>query len=292
MQSPSPARAVKHQLRSLEERTRLAARSVLSEKRCLPDFVIIGGQRCGTSSLYDWLVDHRQVLPATRKEVQYFTLHHDKGEAWYRAHFALEALKRWEHFRQGRQAITGEATPYYLAHPHAPARMKALLPHPTLIVLLRDPVKRAFSHYLHERRLGREARSFADALAHEAANLPAELARLEADPGYYSELHHRHTYLHRGDYLPQLQHWYAHFPKECFLVLPAEELYDTPDQAFRKVLTWLGLAPGGPKHLAARNQGKKESALDPGLERELVEHFAPRNQALYDWLGRDLGWSR
>jgi hypothetical protein len=102
----------------------------------LPDFLIIGGQRCGTTSLHHYLAAHPAVRPATGKELQFFSIHHGRGERWYRAHFPPPS--------PGTHSF--EASPYYLFHPSVPARVAATLPAGRFIALLRDPVVRAYSH--------------------------------------------------------------------------------------------------------------------------------------------------
>ncbi len=116
-------------------------RRLTSGSRRLPDFIILGAQRAGTSSLYYYLSQHPQILPAVRKELHFFDDHYRRGLGWYRSQFPT---------RGARGTITGEATPYYLSHPHAPARIQRLLPQARLIVLLRNPVERAISHYFFE----------------------------------------------------------------------------------------------------------------------------------------------
>src|SRR5436309_16134274 len=108
----------------------------------LPDFIVIGAQKSGTGSLYAYLNGHPDVAGARVKEVHYFDLHYHRGVDWYLDQFPDEAA--------ARPRCTGEASPYYLFHPHAPRRAFDLVPDARLIALLRDPVDRAISHYHHE----------------------------------------------------------------------------------------------------------------------------------------------
>jgi Sulfotransferase domain len=177
--------------------------------RPLPDFLIIGGQRCGTTSHYYYLRAHPQVLAALVKEVHFLSLHWTRGEGWYRAQFPLRAGKAG---RRPAAPLTFEATPYYLAHPLAPSRAAPLLPEVKLLVLLRDPVSRAWSHYRHMVRLGLEPLSFEEAIAQEPARLAGEVERIRSDPHYDAVRHRRYSYLARGAYAEQLQQWLGHFP--------------------------------------------------------------------------------
>ena len=96
--------------------------------RVLPDFIIIGGMRCGTTSLYAYLSEHQQVLPAAKKELHFFDRRFDHGLGWYRARFPLVTAKAWHRIRSGHRAVTGEATPFYLYHPASAVRIAEILP--------------------------------------------------------------------------------------------------------------------------------------------------------------------
>ena len=119
-----------------------------------PDFLIIGTQRGGTTSLYDYLSEHPCIAGAVKKEIEFFDLNYHRGIGWYRAHFPSVLERLYARRARGRKLVTGEATPYYLFHPHAPRRMQEAAPESRLIILLRNPVERAYSHYWHEVRHG------------------------------------------------------------------------------------------------------------------------------------------
>ena len=173
-------------------------RSATAPVRTLPDFLIIGAQKCGTSFLYRFLVEHPHVKSAFVKEVHYFDLNFAKGNHWYRSNFPLQV-------RNTRTYITGEASPYYLFHPHAAKRASMVVPGAKLIILLRNPVDRAYSHCQHQvKRVGGETR---ETLMLEAAReaeerpLPGELSKIIEDE-YYESLSHRiRSYLKRGIYI-------------------------------------------------------------------------------------------
>ena len=114
--------------------------------RALPDFLIVGAQKGGTSSLYAYLAQHPSVLPSFRKEVKFFDCNYFCGHTWYRAHFPL----RYKLSRGNR--ITGEGTPNYLFHPTALQRLALTLIDVKIIILLRNPADRAYSHYQHQKR--------------------------------------------------------------------------------------------------------------------------------------------
>ena len=187
--------------------------------------------------------------------------------------------------------MTVDASPYYLFHPHAPERAARLLPEVKLVALLRNPVDRAFSHYQHEVRGGRETLSFEAAVAAEPERLAGEEERLGGDPGYYSYNHHRYSYLSRGRYVEQLRRWAEHFPRERLLVLQSEWLFRDPAAATEAVQRFLGLRPHRGEQYRPFLQGRYDREIPAELRRRLADHFEPHNRELYRWLGEEYDWA-
>lgn len=268
----------------------LAATSGL---RMLPDFIVIGTQRGGTTSLYRYLAAHPGVAPTlVSKGVHYFDVQNDRSEAWYRGHFPPTAYRAWRRRVARQPLITGEASPYYLFHPAVPERVAAMLPDVKLIAMLRDPVKRAFSHYHHEFEGGFETlHTFEEAIDAEPGRLEGEAERLLADPGYVSFAHQHHSYLARGHYAEQLQAWFAHIPRERFLIFSSEEFYRDTATVYGTVQDFLGL-PHHPLAEFKTYNAHSYAPMDPATNGRLREHFRGPDRALSELLGRDLGWDR
>lgn len=255
---------------------RLLARSTGRVRRG-PDFLIIGTQRGGTTSLYHYLAQHPAVVPSARKEVHYFDLQYHRGDAWYRSHFPL----RDPFHRPG--LVSGEASPYYLFHPLVPARVAASHPGVRLIVLLRDPVDRAISHHEHERAKGRESLPLAEALEAEPDRIDAGV-RQRVQAGIEEPAHRRFSYVARGRYAEQLERWFAHFPRDRFLILRSESLFTDPARTVDEVTTFLGLRPHPPADLTARNV-RSYPAVPSDLRRALRARFVEDTARLNDLLG-------
>jgi hypothetical protein len=271
-------------LKSPARRVRAAYRNLTGPLRGLPDLLIIGTQKGGTTSLFNYLVQHPDVLPPFGKEIHYFDLHYARGVRWYRGRFPYRGR-----LRDGR--LTLDASPYYLVHPQVPARAAALLPGARLVALLRNPIDRALSHHQHEVRGGRETLPFEAAIDREAERLAGEEERLRRDPDYYSVGHHRHSYLHRGHYVEQLRRWTEHYPRAQLLVLQSERLFQDPAGTSAAVQRFLGLRPHRLERYKTFLQGSYARDLPPSLRARLAEHFAPYNRALYQWLGEDYDWA-
>lgn len=260
-----------------------SARDVPTRPVTGPDFVIIGAQRGGTTSLHRYLGEHPQiVLPAT-KELHYFSRYYARGADWYRTQFPI-CLPAG--------TLTGEATPYYLFHPHAPRRLRAFAPDAKLIVLLRDPVDRAYSHYHHERRRGNEPLSFEAAIAAEEERLRGEVARMLADEGYDSPAHRHHGYLARGRYAEQLRAWFDVFPRERVLVLESETFYADPRGTLRQVTDILGVPPVDAEvRRAYKYNDDPYPPLAEATRLRLATHFVEPNRQLVELLGRSFSWA-
>ena len=271
---------------------RVAVRARLDPSRPLPDAIVIGAQRSGTSSLYKWLEGHPDVVASVRKETEYFTNNLDKGERWYRAHFPSRARHRLAMARSGRPLLTFEATPSYLSHPHTAERVARTVPNAKLIALVRDPVERAWSQYQHEHRAGREQLSFEDAIAAETERLAPELQRMAADPHYVSKPFHRFSYVTRGHYAEQLEHWLRHFDRDRLLILRSEDLWSDSAVTLGSILTFLGLAAWTPPAFAnvSPPSGARSTDMADETRAALRAHFAPHNERLGALLGADPSW--
>ncbi|MEU6206845.1 sulfotransferase [Micromonospora musae] len=264
-----------------------------SDRRPLPDFLIIGTKRGGTTSLWNYLVQHPLVprlFPAwNTKASHYFEENWRRGEPWYRSHFPTRRQRETLASRHGGPARVGEAAPLYMFHPLAAQRVAALMPSVRLIVLLRDPVERAYSHWKERRTHGIEPLDFADALAAEEERTAGERDRLIAEPEYHSERYDWYTYRARGRYLEHLEPWLARFDPEQFLFLPSENLYRDARATYGRTLDFLGLPHHDLPEFKVYND-RRSAPLDPGVRAELTAYYQPHNDALRRRLDLDLDW--
>jgi hypothetical protein len=270
----------------------------------LPNLIIIGAMRSGTSALARYLGAHPEVFMARVKEVRFFDRYYDRGVDWYEQHFAGARAEK----------VVGEATPNYMYEECAIARMAQVVPKARLIAILRNPVDRAYSHYWHRRALGRETRTFEEIVA----------AATTGGPGGGAGSQPHQWYLDRSRYLPQLLRVCRFYPREALLVSLFEDLRDAPgptyaaicrfleiDDAFvplslgrqiNRFVAWRSVRlrewsrgiPGPLARVLARLLVKKEDypPMDRAMRARLQAYFAEGNAALAAWLGRDLsGWA-
>lgn len=256
--------------------------------RSLPDFIIIGTQKAGTSSLYSYLSQHPQLSPPVKKEVHFFDGGMNpkidtfqRGARWYRAHFPLKRP-----FVSHSKSF--EATPLYIFNPLAPKRIFDLLPEVRMVAILRNPTERAISHYFQTRRVeGREPLPIREALDAEERRLQP----LRETEDFKNRAFRFYSYKSRGLYKAQLERYLEYFPPEQILVLNSADLFNRPGSCLREVFRFVDIDDEVRiRDLEPRNVGSNRSDVDPDVYDYLDEYFAPHNQALYDLIGNDFGW--
>ncbi|MCP4421296.1 MAG: sulfotransferase domain-containing protein [Chloroflexi bacterium] len=260
-------------------------------QRILPSFLIIGAQKCGTTSLFNYLLSHPAILRAWVKEIHYFDVHYKNGFPWYQAHFPLSLHLR----KLAIVPITFDATPSYLFFPAVAQRVWQVLPDVKIIIMLRHPVDRAYSHYHHQKRHHREERSFDEAMT--ASKLLFEQhghhgKHQEIDLFQPGSTYVKSSYVARSIYKPQIERWLSYFPRKQFLFIRSEDFYSNPPQILHHLFNFLHLPPHTisqkvylQKHLAFGYE-----SVDATTKRKWCRYFEPHNQALYDLLKQDFEW--
>ena len=256
----------------------------------LPDFVIVGAVRSGSTALYRYLADHPSISMPDNKEVRFFNRRYDRGLDWYAQQFVGAA---------DDQTI-GEATPGYMNDPETIDRMAATIPDARLIAILRDPVDRIYSHYWMDRTQGR------------------------GEPTFEKYLDERSLPFECGRYAEKLEDVCRRYPREQLLVLFYEDLRAHPHDVYRRACRFIGVDDSvtSPsvgrtvnqyvefRSLRARNWSKRLPGslrvvdraigrlntrtgvsyppMKPETRRQLAEYYSGPNADLAAWLGRDL----
>ncbi len=259
--------------------------------RVLPGLLIAGGQRCGTTSMYQALRQQPTLFrPTWRKGVHYFDMAYaDRDLRWYRAHFPLASRVTRAAARHRDRALAFESSPYYLFHPLALDRIAADLPLVRLLVLVRDPVERAYSSHAHAFARGYESEPFARALDLEETRLAGEVDRMRGDSAYESRAHRHQAYRSRGEYAAQLARAGALLGRDRIHVVDSHRFFAEPEVVFDEVLAFLGVRTRVATRFE-RHNARPRLPLDPALARELRAHFAPHDAALEPWLGGPPTW--
>jgi hypothetical protein len=256
-------------------------------RRALPDFIIIGAQKSGTSSLHSYLTQHPQLLPAYKKEIHFFdggltpsVDNFEKGQAWYRAHFPLNK-------NISDHQKTFEASPLYIVNPIAPKRIFDLVPKVKIIAVLRNPTERAISHYFHQQRNNREPLSIYEALQEEEKRLEPVIKEKD----YKNDIFRRNSYKSRGLYKYQLERYLNYFSWQQILVINSEDFFAKPDKTLKRVFDFVGVdTEFNVQDLNPRNVASNKSDVPPEVYEYLNSYFLPHNQALYELVGESYGW--
>ena len=257
----------------------------------LPGFLIAGAQRCGTTSMYRTLSQHPAIVKAVlHKGVHYFDMNYERGIGWYRAHFPLRWTARPDR-TSGSQALTFESSPYYMFHPLAAERIAHDLPEVRLVVLVRDPVERAYSAHAHELARGFENEPFARALELEDERLLGEAERMRKDPRYLSLNHQHHAYLARGRYAEQLERLESLFGPDRVYVVDSGDFFTDPEPVYDALLDFLGLRHHGYPEFE-RHNARPRSPMPAELRARLEDYFGPYDEKLAGWLDRTPSWRR
>lgn len=225
----------------------------------LPNLIVIGAMKSGTTSLHEYLNQHPDIFMSKRKELNFFVEHQEwsKGLGWYESHFPRAA------------AVRGESSPNYTRYPlfpGVPRRMRDVIPDAKLVYCVRDPLKRFLSHYLHSYSLGRENRS-----------LDEVVADLES------------PYLLCSRYYLQLRQYLEVYPAASIKVVVLEELQRNPSAAMRDLFSFLGVDPSytDPRFATA---SKKMPPVATRRRSPLKSLMVRRKQRGVYWLERNVPW--
>ncbi|MFL5494195.1 MAG: sulfotransferase domain-containing protein [Gemmatimonadales bacterium] len=268
-----------------------------------PKFLIIGTQKGGTVALRKYLARHPDIVPARKKEIGYFDqdILYRRGDSWYHGHFPLP-------HRLGRRGVTFEATPEYLYYPKAAQRIFSYDPDLKLIVLLREPIERAFSAWNMFRTLRYEHPDYLRAILPECDQMLREaiVQMLSSDPfpefdeAVRDEINGmvannsalEPSYVRRGIYHEQLLRYLRCFAREQILILESARLRRDLANVLPEVVQFLGL----PEYTGYRvdqslfHVGQYEHRMADETRAFLGEFYKPHNEKLWELLGRDFGW--
>ena len=236
------------------------------------------------------MIQHPAIKPALTKEINFFNWSYDKPQNWYSAHFPTKLKKKISKNVFKKPFLTGEATPLYLFNSQVPKRMFKIIPNVKIIVVLRNPIDRAYSHY-HDLgvRLGKEKRTFDDAIQSELKILEEKNYVVTDYDGDFTD--RLYQYVTRGIYLDHLKIWMETFHKKQFLILKTEDLENNPTEILSDVFEFLSLPSYDKVNFEKKHNVSKYEPMSDSSRRILKEFFKPYNKNLYEFLKRDFEWN-
>ncbi|MDO6760237.1 sulfotransferase domain-containing protein [Tamlana sp. 2_MG-2023] len=246
-----------------------------------PDFIIIGVQKGGTTSLFNYLSSHPKIKASSKKEIHYFDYNYGKGLSWYLRYFPY----KWDAIGK----ITGESSPYYIYHPLAIKKIKKDFPNVKLIIMFREPLSRAYSQYKMELRKGKEKElSFEEAVKNfNEINLEHE--KLKNKSVLYSYSHQNFSYLNRGQYADQLKEVYKHFTEDKVLLLKSETFFSKTKESLEEVYHFLGINPFFDFPIEIHNKGNYDLKPDI-LPQKYNSFFTKSNSDLSKMTNGKISW--
>ena len=254
--------------------------------RVLPDFIMIGSMKCGTTSLYYDICEHPCASPAAYDEIGFFDSNFHLGLNWYRSMFPTK--RRIEDIRRKEGvAITGEDTPFYFWNPVAAKRIQKLLPNIKLITILRNPIDRAYSEYQDLVSSESNSPSFETFIENEINTRRKDSSLITEEN--FEIFNQKNSYLLKGIYVDQLKIWAGLFPKEQIFTLSTENLNSEPITALESVFQYLNLPDYKIKNIQRQKQ-KKYVPMNSQTRKILIEFFKPHNERLFKFIGKKFDW--
>jgi hypothetical protein len=285
--------ALRHFVSTGLRNAQFGLRSMTGTPRAMPDFIVIGAQKSGTSSMFAYLKQHRQILRPAFKEIYYFDRHYQRGLSWYGRNFPSRAAIERMNDRLGRPHLTFEATATYIFDRDTPDRIARDIETRKFVALLRDPVDRAISAYWHARRMSRETRSLQEAMNEDRERLETEMAFEEGRGPAPSGAPPKPRYLRRGIYHESVRRWLGTFAPENLLVLQSETMFADPRAVMARTFAFLDLDPADDIRFEAQNVGTyagTDPDSDAEMRRWLAAFYRPYNDELNRAAGCAMTW--
>jgi hypothetical protein len=249
------------------------------QSKVVPNFIIVGVGKGGSSSLYRWIVQHPLILGAIDKEVNFFqTAQYQFGQEWYQNQFPI--------IPQNSDFITGEATPWYYSSFDVARKIKEYNPSVKLIIALRNPCDRAISQYKMHCQSGQENRKLEIAISSERKYLDPLQNIYSPHENYWQ---YEHGYLLLGLYAYFLESWLSHFAREQLLIVKSEDLFQKPEPTLNRIFQFLGLPEYRLPEYVNYNPGRYAS-VDDRIYETLSDFYRPHNQKLEEMLGMKFDW--
>ena len=264
-------------------------RNLTSSSRVLPDFIIIGAGRAGTTALYTYLIQHPSIITASTDndepvaDLHFFEYMISDKISWYKSHFPRKSKNSF---------VTGEFTSTYMYHKNVPERIFNLIPKIKLIVILRNPIDKAYSTYNQQSHFNEVTSSFEETIKAEFARIDLIKNHIEYtnnNPNFDNYV--EYNIIRHGIYFNYLEKWLKIFPKKQIFVVDSNELENFPQQTLNKVFEFLNLSPREIPNLAKVNVGKY-SPMTESTRESLIEFYKPHNAKLNNLLGTNFDWNK
>ena len=253
-----------------------------------PNFFVIGGVRCGTTSLYHYLGQHNCIKQAAYDELGYFDDNFHLGLNWYRSLFPTKFIRK-KIESEYKKFLTYDVTPFYIYNPLVVDRIFKFSPNAKIIAALRNPIDRAYSNYNNRMQdEGDTKTTFEEIVYSEIEKIENNENNQENNAFLVDEFYE--LLLARGFYAKQLEFWFKKFPRKNILLISSEELAVNTDKTISEIFEFLEVPDQKINDLTKQNKIKYPKMKDSTRE-ILINFFKPHNEKLFGMLGRRFNWN-
>ena len=263
-------------------------RGLTSPLRVLPDFIVIGVGRGGTTTLHHNLSKNPSLFSASYDETGFFDENFHLGLNWYRSLFPTKFTKN-KIIKNSNNFLSYEVTPSYIRKPWTARRIKKILPNVKLIAILRNPVDRTYSHYNMSVNEGNNKNSFQNIMDKNFKELE-KLSSYDKTSDEYFKNFVEHSHLARGLYAEQLKTWFNIFDKKQIHITSTENLSSNPQQTFSKIFNFLEIPDYKVKKLENKRKGNY-LPMQNNVRKKLLNYFKPYNEELFELIGQKFNWN-
>jgi len=256
--------------------------------RTLPDFIVIGAKRCGTTSLYHYLGLHPCIKRSSHDHLGFFDDNFRLGINWYKSYFPTVFTKYYVKSCE-KYFMTYDVTATYIRRPWSATNILKTLPNIKLLVILRNPIDRAYSDYNDRENSRKTNITFEDTIKEEIKMLEKEAN--ETGSREYDASIMQKSVLAKGFYADQLKTWFNLFPKENILILLTEDFSINPNKTFEEISNFLKLPNYNIKNFEKKNVGKYQK-MNPETRKFLINYYKPYNEQLYKIVEKNFNWDK
>ena len=255
--------------------------------RVLPSFFVIGGVRCGTTSLYHYLGQHNCIKPAAYDELGYFDDNYHLGLNWYRSLFTTKSIQKKVESNYGK-FLTYDVTPFYIYNPLVVDRISKFSPEVKIIASLRNPIDRAYSNFNDRiQREGDTKTTFKEIVENEIEFIEKNIGN-ENDQFLVNTFYE--SLLARGLYAKQLEYWFKKIPKENICIISSEDLQINTENVLSEIFEFLDI-PKQKIQDTTRQNKIEYPKMDVSTRKILNDFFKPYNEKLFELLGKRFNWN-
>lgn len=258
---------------------------ITSSIRVLPDFLIIGAKRCGTTSLFTYLPEHPSIIESHHDNMGFFNDNYHLGVNWYKSFFTTISTKKRIEKEQGK-CLSFDVTTRYIEQKSTAENIKKIKPDMKIIVILRNPIDRAYSQFNLSKKELTQSLDFESEVFREITELEKKMEN-NNELEFNKEKQH---YIQRGLYAKQLKSWFEIFPRDNILILSTEDFKNDNNMTYSKIFDFLDI----PEHSINKKEMIGKGEYEPMKEtarKMLIEFYKKHNEDLFKLIGKKFDWN-